>query len=122
MPQTQGRAIQRVDLRLYAGDSETFVLDLRDSETGLPVEVSLGEWAAQIKREALDDVLGEFTVTVEGAVPGRLLLSIDAASTQYLAPITRLRWDLQQTFDDYVVVTHAQGAVLVAADVTRVDL
>lgn len=120
---TVGRIPQRIDLKLYAGDSETFGFALSDGETGEPVDTSVGTWAAQIKPEGLIEPVESFLITLDWMVAGQMELFIDAGASQRLGLFNQqLRWDLQQTFNDSTVTTHAYGHILMAPDVTRVDL
>lgn len=106
-----GRAPQRINLKLYAGDSDTFTFTLDET-----VDVTQGQWAAQIKPEG-HDVIESFAVAVTDAV----VLSIDAATSQRLGAFKEpLRWDLQQTFDDFNVTTHAGGYLIMTPDVTPI--
>lgn len=118
-----GRIPQHIDLKLYAGDSATFGFTLTDGETGEPVDTSVGEWAAEIKPEGFGESVEAFVITLDTAITGRMDLFIDAGASQRLGTFRQnLRWDLQQTYNDLTVTTHAQGYILVAPDVTRVDL
>lgn len=123
MPTEAGRIPKRVDLNIYEGDSQTFGFVLTDETTGTPIDTSVGSWAADIKPEGVEEAVESFTVTLDLVVPGRLELFLDAGASQRLGVFEQsLRWDLQQTFDDATVTTHAQGYVLLTHDVTRVEM
>ena len=54
---------QRLDLRIYRGDSGRFRVSITDAD-GEPIDVSAATWDADIRKEALDAAtVGSFVVT-----------------------------------------------------------
>lgn len=109
---------QELNLILYAGDGASFTLSVTNP-AGDPINLA-GTMKAQIriKRDSADPPDATFSIDLDGAAEGIVVLSLTGAQTQELGKYTGV-WDLEWTPTGQQPRTFCQGKVECLQDVSR---
>jgi hypothetical protein len=113
-----------LDLKLYAGDGVSFVINATNPTTGAALNLT-GTVIAQIRQNRTDagTPLLAFTIDTSQAATGKLTLSLTGAQTATLGSGSNNpwlgSWDVQWTAAGAQPVTLAQGDVACYPDVSH---